>query len=186
MTIVRTGTATVASGGGRTRKGLPHRAAFAIPLRSLRVLLFPCADSTTPPLHHSITPPLPCRAKAKRRRNHSKTVSIHYQFTVLYAPRPETRSFSGPFEPFRGKSSQAPFHEQLARQNELFQSRPIVSNQGKSRCFSLTKVPANPSLRYLSDPLMFAHFARQTHPRLCPPFLKCRSFSLTAHRPPLT
>ena len=40
-----------------------------------------------------------------------------------------------PFAPFCGESTQAPLHEQLARKNELSQSRPIKSNQGKSRYF---------------------------------------------------
>jgi hypothetical protein len=54
---------------------------------------------------------------------------------MLYDSITASMAFSAHFEPFRGKSTQVPFYEQFTLKTRLFQSSPIVSNQGKSSYF---------------------------------------------------
>jgi hypothetical protein len=80
-----------------------------------------------------------------RRRPRQPAPSLHYSNTPatlpyitnsLYFMIPAThqRPFLH-FEPFRGKSSQVTFHEQLTISSNRFQSGPIRANQAKSGIF---------------------------------------------------
>ncbi len=69
---------------------------------------------------HSATPSL----------HHSRGAPIHYQSTALNDPCTTSIPCSAPFAPFRGKSSQVPFREQLAIKNQHFKSGPVRTNQG--------------------------------------------------------
>jgi len=140
-------------GGSHAKSGLPDVASAKAgplrphspqsPLSSPTVSLSPCSTFCILPFAFVAQPVKPGQSWSNHSFNldhrHYSITPIPYPFTVLYDPCTATMAVSVRFEPFRGNSTQVPYHEQFALKTELFlnqgQSSPIVSNRAKSRCF---------------------------------------------------